>query len=335
MTQLDECEFYQIAHAALASYPVDVARLHFLQHSGGITFRVGTQQGDSSFLLKIHHSAGSGVSASAEATRARYSWLRAVGQSTGLVVQTPILNYQGDLLTVVANPKGQPSYLCTLQQWVEGSFPGGDFTTRQVQRIGTMMAQFHHLSSEWSALDKLKDALPVYEQSNLAQNVQTLSQGVETGLLAKHDFALIEAAAHVIADIVERVGRDRKRWGPIHGDFHHGNVLFHEEEVRLIDFDSLCLSPYALDLGTMLYHIYYQGPTVYPLLLEGYQAVHPLPVDATSWLDAFVTRAAIANLAFNITIPEEHTGPYLARNLRQLVDEFCRNLVAGRRFLSL
>jgi Ser/Thr protein kinase RdoA (MazF antagonist) len=335
MNQLVERELYQIADAALTHYPVDVARLQFLQHNGGITFRVETQQGGRSFLLKIHSSVGSGVSASAEATCARYSWLRAVGQSTGLVVQTPLLNHQGELLTVVANLKDQQLYLCTLQQWVEGSFPGGDFTTSQVQRIGTMMAQFHHFSSAWSALDALTDALPVYEQSNLAQNVQTLSLGVEAGLLARHDFTLIENAAQMISDVVGRVGRNRKRWGPIHGDFHHGNLLFHDDEVRLIDFDSLCLSPYAFDLGTMLYHIYYQGPTVYPLLLEGYQAVRPLPVDATSWLDAFVTQAAIANLAFNITIPEEHTRPYLARNLRQLVDEFCRNLVADRRFLIL
>jgi Ser/Thr protein kinase RdoA (MazF antagonist) len=334
MNQLAEREFYQIAHAALAHYANNVATLHFLQHNGAITFRVDTQ-GEDSFLLKIHCSAGSGMSASVEATRARYSWLCAVGQTTELVVQTPILNHQGDLLTAVANPKGQQPYLCTLQQWIEGSFPGGDFTTSQVQRIGTMMAQFHHFSSEWTALDRLADALPVYDLSKLIQNVQTLSLGIEMGLLAQHDFALIEAAAQIIAEVVERIGRNRKRWGPIHGDFHHGNLLFHNEEVRLIDFDSLCLSPYAFDLGTMLYHIYYQGPTVYPLLLEGYQAVHPLPVDATSWLDAFVTQAAIANLSFNITVPEEHTRPYLARNLRQLVDEFCCNLVAERRFLSL
>ena len=335
MTQLTELEYNAIAHAALAHFAMEGARLHFLQYSGGITFRVDSGQESNVFLLKIHHQSDSGLrlTTSPQAILARHTWLRALGETTELVIQMPLPNQQGDLLTLIEHSTSETPYPCTLQKWVEGSAFDGHLTPAQIRQIGTMMARFHQFSNEWSALSTVANDLPLYEPSELAQHVQILSLAVECGLLTNEDYALIQAAQRIIAKTVEGIGRDPQRWGPIHSDFHHGNLVFNQDEIYLIDFDCLSLSPYACDLGIMLYHIHYQGPAIYAALIEGYEAVRPLPVASKDVLEAFVTQTAISNLAFNVIIPEQHTQPYLPRNLRQLVDEFCVNLVADRHFL--
>jgi Ser/Thr protein kinase RdoA (MazF antagonist) len=93
------------------------------------------------------------------------------------------------------------------------------------------------------------------------------------------------------------------------------------------------MSYYLRDLGITFYHILYQDQSIRQAFLAGYRAIRTLPTEHLSYLEAFLTWAAIENLAFQITLPSQHTSPIFARNLRQLADVFCARLITDTAFV--
>jgi Ser/Thr protein kinase RdoA (MazF antagonist) len=63
-------------------------------------------------------------------------------------------------------------------------------------------------------------------------------------------------------------------YGLAHADLHLGNVLDHHGHARLLDFDDAAWAPYALDLAITVESF---PEPLQPVLLDGYQAVRPLP----------------------------------------------------------
>jgi Ser/Thr protein kinase RdoA (MazF antagonist) len=119
----------------------------------------------------------------------------------------------------------------------------------------------------------------------------------------------------------------------VHGDVHYDNLLLDGDDVRLIDFTGLRLAHYLYDIGVTLFHTDYQGPNIRRAFLEGYQHIRPLPESDLRAIEAFITYAAIDNIAWNSTIPEQVASALFQHNLKQLVEQFCTLVAEGRPFL--
>lgn len=325
--------YEELAQAALRHYALHAPRPVFLQHNAGITFRAETPEPAERFLLKLHAPVGSGAQPPAEVVGARLRWLAWLEEQAALAVQAPVPNRAGELVTWLADPDLPEALVCTLQRWLDGGLVDGDFTLAQLERIGAMMATLHRLGGHAPAA--LTDALPQFDATAVTGWIGELGAAVPLGWLSPADLVLIAQAG----DELQRWLGDRTHqanlWGPIHGDLHHANVLLDGDAVHPIDFDGIQVAPYAIDLGTTLYHIHYQGPAAQRALIEGYQRVCPLPMPDHTWLDAALVCSALGNLAFQVTIPEQRASPILVRNLRQLVDSFCSLFVAGAPILAL
>ena len=322
----------EVAQAALRHYALQAPHPVFLQHNAGITYRVETPELAERFLLKIHAPVGSGSQPPLDVVEAQMRWLSWLDHQAALAVQAPLPNRAGALVTWLADPAIPEPVVCTLQRWLEGELVNGDFTLAQLERVGAMMATLHRVGGH--SPEALTDALPQFDATALTDWTSKLGAAVPLGLLSPGDGELIaQACEHLRRWLSDSAGQ-AGRWGPIHGDLHHANILLDGDAVHPIDFDGVVVAPYALDLGTMLYHIHYQGAAAQRALINGYQRVCPLPVADHNWLDAALVCSALANLAFQVTIPEQRASPILLRNLRQLVDDFCRSLVTGTPILA-
>jgi Ser/Thr protein kinase RdoA (MazF antagonist) len=323
----------ELAHTALRHYALPDAQPVFMHHNGGLTYRVEAPRSGHTFLLKIHAPVGVGaMSPTAADLEARLHWLAVLHQHTDLIVQAPILNQAGGWITWASDPQLSAPVLCSLQQWVDGEPPRGDFTLQQLANIGRLLATFHTAGRQYR--DLWSAALPEFDPPDIAEWVRSLQAGVDLGLLTADQFAAIAATGPSLHHALAYLAATPDHWGPIHGDVHHANLVFHQGEARLIDFDNLQLAPYVLDLGTILYHIHYQGAGACRTLLAGYQQLHASqPVIGTE-LDLALLYAAMGNLAFQITIPDQWPTVALARNLRQLAEEFCRPFLAGESILA-
>jgi Ser/Thr protein kinase RdoA (MazF antagonist) len=326
-----EQRYETIARAALAAYDLGAVQLVFLQHNGGLVFRVESADRAKRYVLKIHEPVGTGSAATAEQIRARLDWLAGLSRATNLVVQDPIPNRAGELLTSACCSDLLEPLHCTLQRWVEGEHTDQDFTPAQAYQIGALLAELHDFSSQWMSPTAV--SIPRYQVSTLHANIAALRPAIELGILSASEYARIVAAGQLIEEVIRKLGERPKVWGAIHGDLHHGNLLFCGNEIRPIDFDSLCLAHYHADLAITLYHILHQEHQVRRMLLEGYCSIRHLPEDQPLYLEAFVTSGAIDNLAFQISIPSQQITRLFARNMWQLANVFCGKLIEGQPFV--
>jgi Ser/Thr protein kinase RdoA (MazF antagonist) len=177
-------------------------------------------------------------------------------------------------------------------------------------------------------------ALPTYDPDHLWREIPQLRAAVALGLISAADYARLEQTISVITQVAERLGRGPTVWGPTHGDLHHGNLLFEDTVVHPIDFDALHTTYYLFDLGTTLYHILYQDIAIRTAFVRSYRQIRPSLTAEEGTLETFVTWSAMTNLAFQITIPAQRTSALFARNLRQLVNDFCPKVLHSVPFVS-
>jgi aminoglycoside phosphotransferase len=157
-----------------------------------------------------------------------------------------------------------------------------------VQRFGAALAHVHELPSELS-----HGPFQRYRSERVRNSAALVG-------VARPDVA---AAAHRL--------RDQLAAGPptpttavyLHGDVHANNVLFHGDEVNMIDFDQGGTGAASADLGSMLaslmtLRLVNPDAAVEGLgaaFLDGYSAVRPLP--STAELAWYTAAACVAERA--------------------------------------
>ena len=321
----------QVAAVSLKQYSIGECIPVFLQHNSGVTYRLDSIDQRPCFLLKIHEPVGTGPKASFEQIQARMEWLEQLAQTSSLVVQTPIKNTEGKFVTNVSISEIGDTLLCTLQNWIVGEHPEGDFTIAQAISVGEMMAILHQTSRKWRP--SMMTSLGENGTRALVKDVQQLQSLVAANVISLSQYSAIEQAGRRIRQITGLLGNGPEVYGPVHGDLHHGNILFFEQHVFPIDFDGLRNSYYLFDLGTTLYHILYQKAEYRNALIKGYSSICELSVAEMQSLEAFVTWSAISNLAFQSTIPQQVQSRFFVRNIHQLTDEFCTKVIAKEPFV--
>jgi Ser/Thr protein kinase RdoA (MazF antagonist) len=144
--------FNDVAGRAVAEYGIKGYRLKFIRHSDNVTFKV-THPGLGAYLLRIHvpvtgamgaHGADSG------AVNSELLWLEALSRDTDLVLQKPVRNRTGALVTQVPVENAADSVNCTLLQWVNGQSYHRDLESEQTaHQIGEILARLHNHAGQW------------------------------------------------------------------------------------------------------------------------------------------------------------------------------------------
>ncbi len=314
--------YHQLALACLEHYPVQVEGIRCVGHNAGVAYHIETPQRP--LLLKIAQPAGEVASYSPESIRAGLLWLDNLARQTDLTVQQPLTNHAGELLTSVNFHDLTTPFYCSLQHWLDGEHPR-EPSPKQAHLIGVMMAKLHNHASQWTPPRKL----PTYDSdpASLKKWLDGLSIVVDWGILSSSAWAVVEAASQRIFAMMQTLGKEPSVWGSIHGDLHHDNIIFKDDEPRPIDFGSLRAGHFAYDLGVTLYHFMYLDVSVRQALMAGYQVTRTgtqLPHMAA---EAFLCAAALENLAFQVMLPSERNSPLFIRNTHEFADVFCRKLV--------
>jgi Ser/Thr protein kinase RdoA (MazF antagonist) len=85
------------------------------------------------------------------------------------------------------------------------------------------------------------------------------------------------------------LGQGPETFGLIHGDLHQENYLFHQGQVRAIDFDDCGYGHYVYDIAVTLLNV--RGRDSTPLLREsflaGYRSIRPLSTEHEEYVDTF------------------------------------------------
>jgi Ser/Thr protein kinase RdoA (MazF antagonist) len=251
----------QIAKQALDDY--DLGKAHVDEHkvvghigfSGYTMVKFRVKGANGSFLINVHDAyPGRDIQDYRSTIRSHLLWLEALNKETDLVIQKPVHNTQGDLLTQI-QLEGKRAFLVTLLHWIEGEVIWDDdrdssFADKPssiLYSVGTVLGKLHQHSSRWVLPTGF--TRPKSEVEILPRNLKRLHQAADKGRISVADFAVLERAVDRLLDQIANLGQSPQTWGLLHGDFSWSNCVMYRNEVRPIDFDWCCFGYFLSDVG--------------------------------------------------------------------------------------
>jgi Ser/Thr protein kinase RdoA (MazF antagonist) len=130
---------------------------------------------------------------------------------------------------------------------------------------------------------------------------------------------LIAKALTVIKSEIDSLYRDHQAQ-IIHADLHGWNVMWHDGELAVFDFDDCGIGLPIQDLAVAIYYL--DTPEQDAALKEGYASVAPLPEYSESQMQMFMIQRRIILLNYLYeTSNEEHRAlipEYLEESLRRV-----------------
>lgn len=304
-----------LAVKALTAYDIHEPRLTTLQHEGNTTFRIDLMNGER-YVLRIHHPGLRTI----ETVRSEMMWLAALHQETDFSVPEPIPTREGNHLRVVSVEEIPEPRICVLFRWIDGRFLDTRLTPAHLERVGAFMAglQLH------AAQFKPPNGFVRGQLGHLTREAQRAAARGLTEARARQqvDHPDDEAAAirlireacspedgAGVAMLIEKVRQARQSleqtsetFGLIHGDLHQENYLFHQGQVRAIDFDDCGYGHYLYDIAVTLSEVNWRNdtPELRKSFLKGYRSIRELSSGHEGYLDTFINYRDLQMIVWKI-----------------------------------
>jgi Ser/Thr protein kinase RdoA (MazF antagonist) len=250
-----------LARAALDQQGMMVKRLRWMgQHSNHL-FRCDTADGERLVVRVCPPGGRSDAELDAE-----LAWLAALARDTSLTV--PLARFS----TRTATPGLPDGGRCIAFTWVQGRACGSRPSRRLVTDLGRVIATLHQHARGFRPP-------PGFTRPVLDIGYLSWAGSWHADQLARRP--VDPATRHLLAETAGRVeavlavlGQDPAGYGLVHADLCLDNVRDHRGQARPIDFDDASWGHYALDLAIAAADI---PRDLHQVLLDGYQAVRPLP----------------------------------------------------------
>ncbi len=320
--------FDRIAGRALAEYDLQQHTRTFIRHSDNVTFQVVVPSGEA-YLLRIHVPVSWAMGAHGAdpaMVRSELQWLDALSRDTDLVLQEPVRNRAGELVTQIPVDEGTAPLNCTLMRWVEGQPYHRDLESEQLARhIGQIIATLHNHASQWQAPEGF--SRPRRDIAYFESALATVKLALDDGRIDQADYAQLEQSIALVVEMLGAMDEGPQTHGIMHSDTHKGNMLHHQGQIRLIDFSFCALGNYMFDIsicmGDMKRHLH-------GAFLESYACYRPLPDDYQRVTEALSVGGIVGTFSYWVANPDAQE--LLARKVPQLVRDFVVKFNRGERF---
>ena len=204
---------------------------------------------------------------------AEIAWLVALRNDGVVATPVPVVGRDGEWVQSVGNKAGELRNV-VLFAWEKGSHPAISMDLRACFRsLGAIAAKMHAHSSQWQRPPGFERFTWDFETS-LGEFARWGRWRDGLGMDAAR-IELFGRAAVLIQNRLANYGRGSDRFGLVHGDMRLANLLLHEGEVKVIDFDDCGFSWYMYEVAAVLsFHEHLpEAPGLIELLLEGYRTV--------------------------------------------------------------
>ena len=304
-----EIDLLSIAHQALESYPLEIKEVTLISNEYNATFKVVTKDG-THYALRINVNSPRSI----ENLTAEIAWVNFLRDDARVKVPHPISTTKDQYFVTVANDLGSSEFKAVLYSWLDGEELGDEPTPEQIRSLGAAMATLHVSSKDFklpagAGLPSFKD--PMWETEDFLLS--------EKSVLDPEAQSLIAQALSVIKSEIDTLYRQHTQQ-IIHADLHGWNVMWHEGQVAVFDFDDCGLGLPIQDLATAIYYL--DTPEQDAALKEGYASVSPLPEYFESQMQMFMIQRRIILLNYLYeTSNEEHRAmipEYLEESLRRI-----------------
>ena len=297
------------ASELLKSYGIYDAKVSCINFEFNATFAVESDSGIK-YALRININSTRTI----ENMQAEVQWVRHLNRTSGINTPTPIATLKDQYIVSGLHADSGQTLNGVMYSWLEGEEIGDEPTMEQLHEVGRAIARLHQESTDFALSGG--HALPTFNDFFWGTEDFLFS---EKSVLSDKDRGLIEQARDLIMKYTDELYQS----SPvhiIHADFHGWNLMWHEGQLSIFDFDDCGFGVEAQDLGVALYYL--DTPEQDAALLNGYKSVKPLPTYSELAMKALLLqrRLLLLNYLFE-TKNQEHKEmlpAYLEKSLERV-----------------
>ena len=297
------------AHEILKKYGIVAADIECMNFEFNATFSVSTQTGQKYALRLNINSTRTLANIQAET-----QWVRSLARIPSINVSTPIATLDDKYVVSGHHEDSGQTIYAVMYSWLEGEEIGDEPTVKQLHTVGQAIALMHQNGSDFELTDGAE--LPTFNDFMWGTEDFLFSS---KSTLKPENRQLIEKAHDLIMKFTDELYTN----SPvhiIHADFHGWNLMWHEDQVFIFDFDDCGFGVEAQDIAVALYYL--DTPEQNVALLDGYKSVRPLPTYSENAMKALLLhrRLLLLNYLFETKNPEhkEMLPAYLEKSLERV-----------------
>ena len=320
--------FDAIAGQAIAKYGIRDFTLSFIRHSDNATYKVETPH-LGTYLLRIHLPVTKEMGTHGSDMDAIYSellWLEALSQDTDLILQKPVRNQAGGLVTQIHVENAATPINCTLMHWVDGQRYHRDLESENTAyQIGEILAKLHIQASQWEIPEGFKR--PKRDTEYFEGVLRDIQPALVDKRISSSDYSEFETSISLLTEILRSLDKNQQTHGLIHADTHKGNMLYHEGKIRLIDFSFCSYGNYMFDLGVCFSDM---KECLHRYFLEGYQGLRNLPDNYERLIEGFFVGSVVGTFSYWVGNP--HSQEILTMKVPQIARDYAAKFNRGEYF---
>lgn len=203
-------------------------------------------------------------------------WVSALQRETEIRTASPLPGRDGECVQYVWHPDVPEPRHCVLMSFVEGQEPDDSNRHEAFELLGGVTARLHLHAASW------KPARPVrrerWDVDAMIGPRGYWGRWQDGPDLDPSRTRLLQRLAKAVRPPVEALGESRSRFGLIHADLRAANLLVHDGQVAVIDFDDCGFSWFIYDLAAALSFIeaHPDVPAYIEAWLRGYTRLRKL-----------------------------------------------------------
>ena len=275
----------KFAHEILKKYGISDAEVECINFEFNATFSISTVSGQK-YALRLNINS----TRVASNIQAETQWVRGLSRTPSINVPTPIASLADTYLVSAIHADSGQEIFGVMYSWLEGEELGDEPTLEQLRIVGQTMALLHDNSSNFTLTDGAE--LPTFNDFFWGTEDYLFSS---KSLLIPQDRQLIEQAR----DLIMKFTRELYATSPvhiIHADLHGWNLMWHEDQLYIFDFDDCGYGVEAQDIAVALYYL--DTPEQEVALLDGYKSIRPLPIYSENAMKALLLQRRLLLLNY-------------------------------------
>lgn len=277
-----------LVEKVLEKYGLQHARIHLLQYEDNAIFQIASREGED-FVLRISSTEGY----KEQEQISEIQWLSALRRDTDLCIPEPVPTRDGaPLVNLAEETIDSQSRCCVLFRWIPGEIPTEMVKQAVAERIGEITATLHQHAMQF--IPPTTFTRPSWGWDRLFGASSAFHSEQNTRSLTPNENYLFATIGEWVQDQLRQADPNIRDWGLIHSDLHRGNIVVHQSNVGVIDFDDCGWGYLLLDIATMLSSMYRLASNTSSYLefrqayLEGYTRIRSLPLQLEAKLALFL-----------------------------------------------
>lgn len=168
-----------------------------------------------------------------------------------------------------------------------------EVTNSEIQSIGVFFANFHEIKVSQSPNRPNLDYSGLFSKNGIYYPGEKNMQ-----VFTPEQLSVMDAVAEKVKQAMDELGQCEAEFGLIHGDLLLKNILFHEGEVRALDFEYCGWGYYLYDLTPLLWQLKPQERYLHleQALWDGYTSIRPLTKRHRGLLETFIAGRQVASM---------------------------------------